>query len=80
MKLKFRATPKDMLAFAGFSVVLLYFVAIAILNISSFAKTGELSGFNPFPAFVGENLPKTMIAFLLILLLYLIEKRVLDLK
>lgn len=67
MNLKIRATPKDMLAFAGFSVVLLYFVAIVILNISSFTKTGELSGFNPFPAFVGENFFKTLIAFLLII-------------
>ncbi len=68
MKLKFRATPKDMAAFCAFSVVLLYFVAIMVLNINSMATEGELVGFNPIPAFIGENLPKTMIAFLLILI------------
>lgn len=68
MKLKFRATPKDMAAFGAFSIVLLYFVAIAVLNINSLATSGEIAGFNPLPAFMGENLPKTMIAFLLILI------------
>ena len=68
MKLKFRATPKDMAAFVAFSVVLLYFVAILVLNIGSIARDGEIYGFNPIPAFMGENLPKTMIAFLLILI------------
>lgn len=69
MKLKFRATPKDMAAFCAFSVVLLYFIAIAILNITSLTTDGEIAGFNPFPAFIGENLPKTMIAFLLALII-----------
>lgn len=68
MKLKFRATPKDMAAFGAFSVVLLYFVAIALLNIMSLTTDGELAGFNPIPAFIGENLPKTMIAFLIIII------------
>lgn len=65
MKLRFRATPKDMAAFCLFSVVLLYFISIAVLNINSLATKGEIVGLNPFPAFVGENLPKTMIAFLI---------------
>lgn len=68
MKLKFRATPKDMAAFCLFSLVLLYFISIAVLNISSLATEGEIAGFNPFPAFVDENLPKTMIAWLLSLI------------
>ena len=69
MKLKFRATPKDMAAFVAFSIVLLYFVAIVVLNINSMATEGEIFGFNPIPAFVGENLPKTMIAFILIIII-----------
>lgn len=69
MKLKFRATPKDMAAFCAFSVVLLYFIAIAILNIMSLTTDGELVGFNPIPAFIGENLPKTMIAYLIVLII-----------
>lgn len=69
MKLKFRATPKDMAAFGAFSVVLLYFIAIALLNIMSLTTDGELVGFNPIPAFIGENLPKTMIAYLIVLII-----------
>ncbi len=69
MKLKFRATPKDMAAFCTFSVVLLYFIAIALLNIMSLTTDGELAGFNPIPAFIGENLPKTMIAYLIVLII-----------
>lgn len=69
MKLKVRATPKDMAAFGLFSLVLLYFIAVAVLNINSLATSGEIAGLNPFPAFVGENLPKTMIAWLISLIL-----------
>lgn len=69
MKLKVRATPKDMAAFGLFSLVLLYFIAVAVLNINSLATSGEITGLNPFPAFVGENLPKTMIAWLISLIL-----------
>lgn len=73
MKLKVRATPKDMASFAGFSVVLLYFVAIVVLNINSLATEGEIAGFNPIPAFMGENFPKTMIVFLLILIILIMS-------
>lgn len=54
MKLKFRADSRDWAMFGGYCVVLLYFVAIAVLNIIQFAK-GDLDqplyGLNPFPAF-----------------------------
>ena len=51
MKLKFRADKKDIVIFLIFCVVLLYFVAIAVVNINSFATMGILKGINPFPAF-----------------------------
>ena len=63
MKLKFRAEPKDILIFVIFCVVLLYFVAIAVLNISSFANTGLLYGLNPFPAFESEYIGATLLFF-----------------
>ncbi len=63
MKLKFRAEPKDILIFVIFCVVLLYFVAIAVLNISSFANTGLLHGLNPFPAFESEYIGATLLFF-----------------
>lgn len=63
MKLKFRAEPKDILIFVIFCVVLLYFVAIAVLNISSFANTGLLHGLNPFPAFESDYIGATLLFF-----------------
>ena len=54
MKLKFRAEAKDWAMFGVYCVVLLFFVAIALLNVVQFAK-GDLDhpfyGLNPFPAF-----------------------------
>ena len=41
MKLKFSADKKDWMMFGGYALVLLYFVAIALLNIMQFAK-GDL--------------------------------------
>lgn len=64
MKLKFRAEPKDFAIFAIFCLVLLYFVAIAVLNVASFASDGTFAGLNPFPAFTGEYLAPTMVFFL----------------
>lgn len=64
MKLKFRAEPKDILIFVVFCIVLLYFVAIAVLNISSFADTGLLHGLNPFPAFSPEYIGATLLFFI----------------
>lgn len=57
MKLKFTADSKDWVMFGIFAVILLYFVAIAVLNLAQFAS-GDIDhpfwGFNPFPAF-GPN-------------------------
>src|SRR5574344_169318 len=64
MKLKFRADAKDIVIFVIFCVVLLYFVAIGILNLSSFSNTGKFHGFDPIPAFYKENLTATIVFFL----------------
>ena len=70
MKLKFRADKKDWLIFGGYCIVLLYFVAIALLNIIQFAK-GDLDhpfhGLNPFPAFSAENIGMTMVCYIIAL-------------
>lgn len=68
MKLKFRAEPKDFLIFAIFCVLLLYLVAIAELNLLQFLEDSTLWGFNPFPAFVGENLWPTLVFYTLALI------------
>ena len=70
MKLKFRAEKKDWIIFGGYAVVLLYFVAIALLNIIQFAK-GDLDhpfhGLNPFPAFAPNMIGLTFTCYIIAL-------------
>ena len=67
MKLKFRADAKDIVIFLIFSVFLLYFIAIAVLNLSTFANDSTLHGFNPLPAFSGEYIVYTLIIFVAVM-------------
>ena len=64
MKLKFRADAKDIFIFIVFSIFLLYFVAIAVVNLASFAQEGTLAGLNPLPAFGKEYLLATIIGYI----------------
>ncbi len=70
MKLKFRADPKDWLLFGIYAVILLYFVAIAILNLAQFAA-GDIDhpfhGFNPFPAFGKDFIGITIVVYIVAL-------------
>ena len=70
MKLKFSAEKKDWIIFGGYAVVLLYFVAIALLNIIQFAK-GDLDhpfhGLNPFPAFSSNMIGLTFTCYIIAL-------------
>ncbi len=68
MKLKFRAEKEDIIIFCVFAIFLLYIVAIGIVNVHSFAQTGELSGFNPFPAFAPQFLWITLIIYFVALI------------
>ena len=63
MKLKFRADAKDVLIFVIFSIFLLYFVAIAVVNLGSFAQDGVLAGLNPLPAFGPDYLIATIVGY-----------------
>lgn len=66
MKLKVRGEAKDWALFGGYCVVLLYFVAIAVLNVIQFAQ-GDLDhpfhGLNPFPAFKPGFLGLTLFCY-----------------
>ena len=66
MKLKVRADSKDWAMFGVYCVVLLFFVAIALLNIIQFAK-GDLEhpfhGINPFPAFGPKYIGLTLFCY-----------------
>ena len=68
MKLKFRAEAKDIAIFVIFAAFLLYFVAIAVINVGTFAKDNALHGFNPLPAFSGGYLAPTMVFYLVSLI------------
>ena len=71
MKLKFTADKKDWIMFGIYAVILLYFVAIAVLNIAQFAS-GDIDhpfhGFNPFPAFNKNFIATTIILYIIALI------------
>ena len=67
MKLKFRATGKDLLIITTFAIVVLYLVGILVLNISSFATDGSFWGFNPIPAFSSEYIFPTLVGFVFLM-------------
>ena len=67
MKFKFRAESQDILNFIAFAVLLLYIVAIGILNIASFAQTQEFHGFNPIKAFTPKYIEATIVFYILTL-------------
>ena len=63
MKLKFRAEKKDFIIFGIFCLVLLYLVAIALLNVVSFLSDYTFWGLNPLPAFGPDYIAATLIFF-----------------
>ena len=67
MKFKFRADPEDLLIFGIFAVFLLYIVALGVVNLSTLANEGHLSGLNPFPAFGPSYILSTLALYLLAL-------------
>lgn len=66
--MKIRADEKDVTIFIIFCILLLYFVAIAVLNISSFAQEGTFYGLNPVEAFTGDLFAPTMVFYLVALI------------
>ena len=67
MKLKFRADLKDIVIFLIFCLVLLYLIAIAVLNLNSVAIDGTFRGLNPLPAFTSEFITATLLFYVLAL-------------
>ena len=67
MKLKFRADLKDIVIFLIFCLVLLYLIAIAVLNLNSVAVDGTFRGLNPLPAFTSEFITATLLFYVLAL-------------
>jgi len=67
MKLLFRAKKENVIKFLIYCIFLLYLVAIAVLNIHSFATEANFWGLNPLPAFGPEFLIPTIVFYILAL-------------
>ena len=67
MKLLFRAKKENVIKFIIYCVFLLFLIAIAVLNIHSFATEGYFWGLNPLPAFGPDFLVATIVFYLIAL-------------
>ena len=67
MKLKFVATPRDVMIFVVFALFLLYIVSIGVLNIPELAATGTFYGLNPIEAFSPDYIYYTLIIYFIAL-------------
>ncbi len=67
--MKFKITPKDLLIFCLYCILLLYLCAIAVLNFSSFLNEGEFYGLLPFEAFTSDYIVLTLFMFIIALVL-----------
>lgn len=64
MKLKLRINTDDLKKIIIFAIVLLYLVAIAVLNVGEFIHENKLHGLNPIPAFTTSYFFPTMVFYL----------------
>ena len=63
MKLKFKATEKDIIKYILVAIMFLYVVAIIVLNLHSFSNFGTFHGLNPIKAFMPEFIIYTLVFF-----------------
>ncbi len=70
MKLKFTADKKDWIIFCLYLVLILYLVAIGVLNITTLARDGRLYGLNPIEAFINPEYLKPTIVFFILFVLF----------
>lgn len=68
MKLKLRINSDDIGKLAIFAIVLLYLVAIAVLNVGEFIHENKFHGLNPIPAFTTGYFAPTMVFYLIALI------------
>ncbi len=68
MKFKITADSKDMMTFGVYAVVLLYLIALAVLNIPQLAGQGTFYGLNPIEAFDTDHIKYTLIIYIVCLL------------
>ena len=75
MKLKLRYDEDDLKKFIIVCVFLLYVVAIAISNLSSITSTGEVTGFNPLPAFSGNLIISTLVFYIITIIALMVSTK-----
>ena len=68
MKLKLRINSDDIGKLLIFAIVLLYLVAIAVINVGAFIHNTALPGLNPIPAFTSGYFAPTMVFYLIALI------------
>ena len=61
--MKLKVSPKDLAIFGVFCVFLLYFSAIAVLNVLTLINEGTFYGLNPFEAFTPKYIFPTLLLF-----------------
>ncbi len=66
--MKLKVTGKDLALFGVFCVFLLYFSAIAVLNVFTLINDGEFYGFLPFEAFSSKYIFGTLLVFFAVLI------------
>jgi len=64
MKLKFKATEKDIIKYVAGALLFLYVVALCVLNLFSFTHYGIFHGLNPIPAFFPEYILYTVVFYI----------------
>lgn len=65
--MKLKVAPKDLVIFVIFCVFLLYFSAIAVLNVLTLINEGEFYGLNPIEGFSSDYIVGTLFVFLAVL-------------
>ena len=66
--MKLKVSAKDLTIFGIFCVFLLYFSAIAVLNLFSLMNDGNFYGLAPFEAFTGKYIVSTLLVFFAVLI------------
>lgn len=66
--MKFKVSAKDLVIFGVFCVFLLYFSAIAVLNVFSLINDGIFYGLSPFEAFTGKYIIGTLLVFFAVII------------
>ena len=66
--MKLKVSAKDLAIFGVFCFFLLYFSAIAVLNVFKLINDGEFHGLVPFEAFTGKYIVGTLLVFFAVLI------------